>query len=222
MVSAEDKMNWDHPTTVARFVTNPPNGVLMDFVKRLNRRRGPLSILDIGCGAGRNAVPMALLGNQVTGVDRSQPMLDAARAQAEERGAGCSCQFRRGEMDQLPVSDRMFDLVVAHGVWNLAESDEQFLRSVSEAGRAARSEASLFLFTFAQLGPQAPSHNGSRFAAGANGDTRCYASEADLDGVLGSLGFVRPPGRPLTLYNEVRRPGSPPPIYEGVWSREIL
>lgn len=212
-------MNWDHPATVARFVANPPNGVLMDFVGRLGRQHGPLSILDIGCGAGRNAVPMALLGNQVTGVDRSQPMLDAAQAQAEERGAGCSCRFLRGEMDQLPVGDRLFDLVVAHGVWNLAESDDQFLAAVTEAGRVARAAASLFVFTFAQLGPPSPSPRAPRFALGANGVTHCFASESDLDQLLGSLGFVRPPGRPLTLYNEVRRPGGPPPIYEGVWSR---
>ena len=38
------------------------------------------SILDLGCGTGNHAIPMACKGYQVTGVDRSQQMLDRARS----------------------------------------------------------------------------------------------------------------------------------------------
>lgn len=37
--------------------------------------RGPVaSILDLGCGTGNHAIPLAQRGYAVTGVDRSQPM----------------------------------------------------------------------------------------------------------------------------------------------------
>ena len=41
-------------------------------------------ILDMGCGAGRHAVPLAKLGFKVTGVDLSAGMLEKARDAADE------------------------------------------------------------------------------------------------------------------------------------------
>lgn len=217
-------MNWDSPSAVSRFVGTPPNAVLTELAARLLRRQGPVDVLDIGCGAGRNAVPLALLGHRVTGVDNAPRMLEAARGQAVARGAQ-DCTWVAAEMDQLPFAEASFDLVVAHGVWNLAGSDGQFLRAVAEAGRVARPGATLFVFTFARLaagglavpGPQAGE---SRFAVpSADGSARCYTSAADLDQVLEAVGFLRPTEAPLTLYNAVPRPGSAPPIYEGVWQK---
>ncbi len=37
-------------------------------------------VLELGCGSGRLLVPLAATGLRVTGLDRSQPMLDRARA----------------------------------------------------------------------------------------------------------------------------------------------
>jgi len=37
-------------------------------------------ILELGCGTGRVLVPLAAAGHRITGVDRSRPMLDRARA----------------------------------------------------------------------------------------------------------------------------------------------
>ncbi|MFW5652416.1 MAG: class I SAM-dependent methyltransferase [Planctomycetota bacterium] len=53
-----------------------------------SERRGPepLRILDVGCGTGRHAVPLAVLGHRVTGVDLSSGMLHKARKRAEEAG----------------------------------------------------------------------------------------------------------------------------------------
>ena len=45
------------------------------------------SILDIGCGIGRHAVPLAQRGYRVTGVDISQGMLALARQAAQQAGA---------------------------------------------------------------------------------------------------------------------------------------
>jgi SAM-dependent methyltransferase len=37
-------------------------------------------ILELGCGTGRVLVPLAAAGHRITGIDRSRPMLDRARA----------------------------------------------------------------------------------------------------------------------------------------------
>jgi 2-polyprenyl-3-methyl-5-hydroxy-6-metoxy-1,4-benzoquinol methylase len=42
-------------------------------------------VLDLGCGVGRHAVPLAQLGHQVTGVDLSPRMLELAAELAGEQ-----------------------------------------------------------------------------------------------------------------------------------------
>ena len=69
---------------VAGFAQSAPNATLLRFAAE-ERERGASRALDIGCGAGRNAVPLAGQGWNVVGLDLSAPMLLAAveRARAE-------------------------------------------------------------------------------------------------------------------------------------------
>jgi SAM-dependent methyltransferase len=57
-------------------------------------------VLEIGVGSGRIAVPTALAGIAVVGVDRSTPMLDLAQAKA--RAQGVSLELVRADMRALP------------------------------------------------------------------------------------------------------------------------
>ena len=83
---------------MAGFATAPPNLTLIDYAAaRLGGR--PARLLDIGCGAGRNAVPLAKLGWRVAGTDSSQPMLRAAAA----REGGRRLQLANAEMAALPI-----------------------------------------------------------------------------------------------------------------------
>ena len=52
---------WSAPGTVAGFAKSAPNAVLMTFAEDERRRAGSAWLLDLGCGAGRNAVPLARL-----------------------------------------------------------------------------------------------------------------------------------------------------------------
>ena len=65
--------------------------------------------LDVGCGAGLLAEPLARLGAEVTGVDAAEETVAAARAHAA--GAGLSIDFRQGELAELALGT--FDLVTA-------------------------------------------------------------------------------------------------------------
>ena len=65
--------------------------------------------LDVGCGAGLLAEPLARLGAEVTGVDAADETIAAARGHAY--GAGLSIDYRQGELAQLGLGT--FDLVTA-------------------------------------------------------------------------------------------------------------
>ena len=79
---------WSAPGTVEGFTRSPPNPVLMRFVEQELERAPRARVLDLGCGAGRNAVPMARAGCRVLGTDLSWPMLQAAAHRAQGRGGG--------------------------------------------------------------------------------------------------------------------------------------
>lgn len=65
--------------------------------------------LDVGCGAGLLAEPMARLGAQMTGVDAASENIAAARAHAA--GSGLAIDYRDGELSTLGLGT--FDLVTS-------------------------------------------------------------------------------------------------------------
>ena len=70
-------------------------------------------VLELGCGTGRIAVPIAKDGITLTGVDRSAPMLDRARRRAARARLGQRLALVRADIRHLPFRDRRFGLVMA-------------------------------------------------------------------------------------------------------------
>ena len=219
--------NWSRPATVAGFSESPPNAVLMKFIEDGQRRRSIRRVLDIGCGAGRNAAPLAALGLEVLGLDLSWPMLQAARARPlPARGR---LDLALSPMDIIPVQDRSVDAVVAHGIWNLARSGGEFRRAVCEAARVSRPGAGLFVFTFSRhtLPDDAPPVAGETFVfTQFSGQPQCFLTERELVSELLACGFVRAGEGPLTEYNRPRpgevHKGGGPVIYEGAFRRDAV
>jgi ubiquinone/menaquinone biosynthesis C-methylase UbiE len=73
----------------------------------------PVVVLDLGCGDGTTAVPMARLGADVTGIDISRPLVAAGNKRAAAEGLS-RLRFREGDACNLEgVSDGSFDLAVS-------------------------------------------------------------------------------------------------------------
>ena len=218
---------WSAPSTVAGFAQSPPNEILVGFAEKERQRPGAVRALDLGCGAARNAVPLARLGWEVTGTDLSWPMLRAARQRAEREQCGDRVRLVLAPMDRIPAQDRSFDLLVAHGIWNLARSSDEFRRALGEAARVARPGAGLFVFTFSRhtLPPDTPPVPGEPFVfTEFSGQPQCFLTERQLVAEMGAAGFVPDAAVPLTEYNRPR-PGSlqktgGPVIYEAAFRRD--
>jgi len=69
-----------------------------------------LTILDVGCGGGLIAEPLARLGAHVTGLDPSAETITAARMHADEEGL--SIDYRVGQVEDLVAEGKSFDVVV--------------------------------------------------------------------------------------------------------------
>ncbi|MBI1859512.1 MAG: methyltransferase domain-containing protein [Deltaproteobacteria bacterium] len=83
-----------------------------EFVHKLGITKG-LRVLDLGCGDGTTAIPMAKLGADVLGVDIARNLVAAGHQRAKEAGL-TNCLFREGDASHLQgIEDRSFDLVVS-------------------------------------------------------------------------------------------------------------
>src|SRR5437667_2294492 len=73
----------------------------------------PLRVLDLGCGDGTTAVPLARLGAEVVGIDIAKNLVDAGN----KRAAAASLhrlKFQEGDACNLQgVSDHSFDLTLS-------------------------------------------------------------------------------------------------------------
>ena len=217
---------WSEPRVVAGFTQTPPNAALLRLVESEQRRSTALRVLDIGCGAGRNAWPIARLGCLVLGLDLSWPMLTAARERRETEAVPRTLHLAVAPMDALPVGSGMFDVVIAHGIWNLARSSAEFRRAVREAARAARPGAALFVFTFSRttLPADARPVTGERYVyTEFSGTPQLFLRREELVYELSTAGFALDPAIPVQEHNRPR-PGllaapSVPVIYEAVFRR---
>lgn len=73
----------------------------------------PLRVLDLGCGDGTTAVPLARLGADVLGIDIARNLVDAGNKRAAEGGLS-RLRFQEGDACSLRgVEDRSFDLVLS-------------------------------------------------------------------------------------------------------------
>src|SRR5215510_15754110 len=72
-----------------------------------------MRILDLGCGDGTTAVPLARLGADVVGIDISRNLVEAGNKRAAEAGFS-RLKFQEGDACSLEgVADGSFDLLVS-------------------------------------------------------------------------------------------------------------
>lgn len=91
-------------------------------------------VLDLCCGPGRHAVPLARAGLQVTGVDLSGTLLSKAQARADE--AKVAVDWVRKDMREF-VEPGAFDLVVnlwtSFGYFAMQSDDMKVLKNMVES-----------------------------------------------------------------------------------------
>ena len=75
------------------------------YVEEARASGGP--VVELACGTGRIAVPIAKAGIGVIGVDASEAMLAVAREYSEAEGVGELLDLRHGDLREPPVAERV-------------------------------------------------------------------------------------------------------------------
>jgi ubiquinone/menaquinone biosynthesis C-methylase UbiE len=90
------------------------------------------TVLDLGSGAGFDCLLVARkVGptGRVIGVDMTDAMLEKARANARKAGLA-NVEFRKGEIECLPVEDDSVDVVISNCVLNLVPDKDRAFREI--------------------------------------------------------------------------------------------
>ena len=143
--------------------------------------------LDVGCGAGMAAQMASVLGAQVAGIDASEALLAIAR----ERTPGGD--FRIGELEALPFTDRSFDLVTGFNSLQYAGNPgvalAEVLRVAKPLGQVVVATwgepdgmpAASVITALRPLLPPAPPGAPGPFALSDEAALRKFAEDAGLD-----------------------------------------
>jgi SAM-dependent methyltransferase len=84
-------------------------------------------VLDLGSGAGLDAFlasPRVGKTGKVIGIDITEEMLEKARENAK-KGGYTNVEFKKGDIENLPVEDNSIDVIISNCVINLAPDKEK-------------------------------------------------------------------------------------------------
>ena len=134
-----------------------------DLVGRVGINQGD-AVLDVACGTGNAAIPAAVAGAEVTGLDITPELFEDGRRRAAE--VGVEIEWVEGDAEDLPFEDESFDVVLSTFGCMFAPNHQaaaaEIARVVRPGGRigiaAWRPEGSIgqFFQTIAKHAPPPP------------------------------------------------------------------
>ena len=90
-------------------------------------------VLDVGSGGGIDSILAAKrVGpeGRVIGLDLLEEMCERGRTHATSAGVDGWTEFRRGEMEDIPLQDGSVDVVISNGVMNLSARKSRALAEI--------------------------------------------------------------------------------------------
>lgn len=162
------------------------------FDQILRGRIGPRdTVLDAGCGFGRNLVALLRFGCHVMAADPdAEAMADVRRLAADLAPHLPADNFRVEAIETMTFPDRVADVVICSAVLHFAADDDQFEAMVRSLWRRLKSGGLLFCRLATSIGAEhahAVRLDGRRHELG-DGTTRYLADEAQLLALTGELG----------------------------------
>lgn len=124
------------------------------FDQILKNRFGPAtSILDAGCGAGRNLIYFLRSGCRVFGVDQNPEAIRYVRQMAETLLPELPAEnFQISSVEKMPFADARFDAVISSAVLHFAENEPHFDQMLDEMWRVLKPEGLLFVRLASSIG----------------------------------------------------------------------
>jgi SAM-dependent methyltransferase len=105
-------------------------------------------VVELGVGTGRIAIPMAMAGVDVIGVDSSPGMLAVCRQRADEGGVGARVDLRLGDLRKPPIDERVALVACPFRAYLHLRSDAERLEALGAARELLRPGGKLVFDVF--------------------------------------------------------------------------
>lgn len=149
-----------------------------------------MTVLDAGCGGGRNLVYLLRSGFQVLGVDENPAAIDIVRRLAGELAPGLPPEnFRVEHVEAMSFADGVADVVLSSAVLHFARDEQHFWAMLREMWRVLRPGGMLFCRLGSTIGMEGRFHQlaGRRFEL-PDGSERFLVDEQMLMDATARLG----------------------------------
>jgi tellurite methyltransferase len=177
------------------------------FDQLLKERLVPgMSLLDAGCGGGRNLVWFLRNGYEVCGVDESRNAVEEVRRLAAALAPHLPPEsFQVADVADLPFPDARFDAVLSSAVLHFARDEAHFDRMLDEQWRVLRPGGLFFarLATTIGMAGRVQPLGGSWYHL-PDGSRRFLADEGMLRRAAGRLGGIWLDPLKTTLVEDLR------------------
>ena len=111
------------------------------------------TVLDAGCGGGRNMVYFLQNGYDVYGIDQSADAVEAVRKLSAALSTTHALnKFRVAGVEDIPLADNFFDLVICSAVLHFAKDQQHFDQMVRSLWRVLKPGGYLFARLASDIG----------------------------------------------------------------------
>ena len=118
-----------------------------------NRFTNDMSILDAGCGGGRNLVYFLRGGFEVFGVDQNPAAIEQIRFIAKELAPNTPPEnFQVANVEKMPFPNQRFDAVISSAVLHFAANEQHFYRMLEEMWRVLKPNGIFFARLASSIG----------------------------------------------------------------------
>jgi tellurite methyltransferase len=113
----------------------------------------PMTVLDAGCGYGRNIVHLLREGCKVFALDADPDGIEHVRQLSVSLDTGLPAgNFQVGFIEQMPFPNNFADVVMCSSVLHFARDEEHFRRMLSELWRVLKPGGMLFCRLGSRIG----------------------------------------------------------------------